>query len=228
MGQTSNTAIIVAAGSGQRFGTETPKQFLKLSDQEVLAYSVNSFLDHPDIQHVIIVTSQDYLDTVTVGYPRCTVVLGGETRQDSVGQGLKACPAVTAKVLIHDAARPLIPDSVIDNCLETLETHEGVAPAVEPTDSMVLLQGSNFQNLSRADLRIVQTPQCFRFQTLMDAHASGKIDTDEIGLVRQALPEAKITLIKGSEVTLKITTAADLDRAAFFLRRTAQSAQINT
>ncbi|MCF6238000.1 MAG: 2-C-methyl-D-erythritol 4-phosphate cytidylyltransferase, partial [Candidatus Marinimicrobia bacterium] len=134
---TLNTAIIVAAGSGSRLASQIPKQFLKLNGREILSYSVQTFLEHPEIHKVIIVTSAVYLRSVTSSYPECQVVPGGPTRQDSVSNGLSACSKNTQFVLVHDAARPLIPAYIIDACLQKLTTYDGVAPAITPTDSMV-------------------------------------------------------------------------------------------
>lgn len=213
-----NTAIIVAAGSGSRMTSKTPKQFLKLRGTEILSYSVNSFLNHPQIADVIIVTSKPYLDVVSKNYPRCMVVLGGPTRQDSVFNGLEACAPDTQHVLVHDAARPLIPASVIDDCLSSLATHDGVAPAVKPVDSMVQLEETGFRNLERDSLRIIQTPQCFRIEILRKAHASGKLDTDEIGLVKQSLPHARLAFVEGTYATMKVTRSIDLDIIDMHLR----------
>jgi 2-C-methyl-D-erythritol 4-phosphate cytidylyltransferase len=206
-----NTAIIVAAGSGSRLANETPKQFLKLKGLEILAYSVQSFSVHPDIHEVIIVISKDYLTHAKSQYPNCNVVVGGKTRQDSVYNGLQACSAETDIVLIHDAARPLIPSRVIDSCLSKLKTFDGVAPAVTPVDSMIQLNASGFRNLERDTLRIIQTPQCFHMDILTSAHASGKVDTDEIGLVKQSHPQARIALVDGAPETMKVTRPMDLE-----------------
>ena len=75
---------------------------------------------------------------------------------------------------------------------------------------MVLLRGDEFSNLNRADLRIIQTPQCFRIDTLRDAHASGNVDTDEIGLVKQSLPGARLGFVPGAPETMKVTSPMDL------------------
>ena len=206
-----NIAIIVAAGSGSRFGGDQPKQYLNVSGKEVLSFSVESFSSHPLISQTIIVCSNDYMDHVLKSYPNCIVVTGGETRQDSVHNGLAACPADTAKVLVHDAARPLIPKSLINDSLNALDEFDGVAPVIQPSDSMILLEADGVKNLRRDQLRIVQTPQCFRFEVLSQAHGSGLVDTDEIGLVRQAIPEAALTFIDGHPMSMKITHASDLD-----------------
>ena len=212
-----NTAIIVAAGSGKRLTSETPKQFLKLRGVEILSYSVQAFMTHPKIDKVIIVTSKNFLDHVKGQYPDCKIVSGGDTRQDSVFNGLQACSPETDNVLIHDAARPLIPTHVIDACLSRLETYEGVAPAVKPVDSMVEVGAPGFRNLQRDSLRIIQTPQCFHLDILKAAHASGKIDTDEIGLVKQYNPQARLDFVEGAPETMKVTRQIDLKIIEMYL-----------
>jgi len=218
-----NTAIIVAAGGGSRFGANRPKQFLELRGHELLSYSVQTFRGLAAIDTVIIVTAADYCDRVTKRYPDCTVVPGGVTRQASVYNGLQACPQSTLRVLVHDAARPLVSSRIIMACLEKLKTCDGVAPASQPVDSMVQLQPGNFQNLDRNDLRIVQTPQCFRRDLLQQAASSGLVDTDEIGLVHQAVPEAQLCFVEGAPENLKITRALDLKLAELFLDLAAES-----
>lgn len=212
-----NTAIIVAAGSGSRFGGKRPKQFLELEGKEVLAYSVDTFFEHPDIQTTVIVCSHDYHAQISRSYPDCRVVEGGATRQDSVHNGLAVCPEGTGAVLVHDAARPLIPQGLIDACLSALDHFDGVAPVIEPSDSMIFLEDDRVQNLERDRIRIVQTPQCFRYDILRAAHAAGLVDTDEIGLVRQALPEASLTFVSGHPMTMKITSSRDLEIIRPFL-----------
>lgn len=218
MQKRKNIAIIVAAGSGTRFGDDRPKQFLKLQGREILDYSVTSFSNHPLIHEVIIVTSQTHFNHVTQAYPNCLVTLGGASRQESVSNGLKVCPQEAVHVLVHDAARPLVPSKLIDSCLQALEDYDGVAPAIKPVDSMVTLTEDSFEALSREALRIVQTPQCFRTDILKEAHASDILDTDEMGLVKQAIPTAKLTLINGAPETMKITRSSDLFLIERFLK----------
>lgn len=213
-----NSAIIVAAGSGSRFGSQIPKQFLLLNGVEVLAWSVHAFLNHPAIAEVIIVTSQPYLEGVKSRYPDCQVVLGGSTRQESVFNGLSAINTETEIALVHDAARPIIPDHIIDACLQKLGKFDGVAPAITPADSMVKIEADGFSNLNRAELRIVQTPQCFKASLLKNAHTTGIIDTDEMGLVKQAFPSARLGFVEGVPDTMKITSASDLKMVEMYLR----------
>jgi len=218
MASCKNTAIIVAAGNGSRLGSDKPKQFLLLAGREILSYSVQTFLNHPRIDDVIIVTSTTFLDHVSVNYPECRVILGGDSRQDSVFNGISACSTDSKIVLVHDAARPLIPVQVIDDCLKKLETFDGTAPAIKPADTIVQLKGKQILNLNREDLRIVQTPQCFHIDILRQAHASGMVDTDEMGLVKQANPGARLGYIDGTPETMKITKAVDLEIVQLFLK----------
>ncbi len=206
-----NTAIIVAAGSGNRLGSDIPKQFLKLNGREILSYSVKSFQNHPDVDALVIVTSAEYFEHVSASYPDCHVVIGGSTRQESVTNGMQAITDGTELVLVHDAARPLVSHDIISECLEKLMHFDGVAPAIKPTDSMIMINGEDFDPLERSSLRIVQTPQCFHADTLNKAHNSGVVDTDEMGLVRRAVPSARLGFAEGSPANMKVTRALDLE-----------------
>ena len=214
-----NTAIIVAAGSGSRLSSEIPKQFLKLRAAEILSYSVQTFLTHPQIDDVIIVASGEYLEHVQKRYPKCKVVRGGATRQDSVQNGLNACSSDTHIVLIHDAARPLLPARVIDDCLAKLKTLDGVAPTLQPVNSMVELTNSGYRSLPRHDLRIMQTPQCFHINILKAAHASTYTATDELALVKQHDPQARLGFVEGAPENIKVTRQIDLEIIETYLRK---------
>lgn len=220
MPKTKNIVIIVAAGTGSRLGSEIPKQFLLLNGREILSYSIETFMQHSKIDRVIIVTSEQYLDHVKSNYPDCMVVLGGSTRQESVYNGMQNCTEDTLNILIHDAARPLIRARVIDDCLNALDEYDGTAPAINPSDSMIQLVDGGFLNLDRDSLRIVQTPQCFRFDILKQAHASSFRDTDEIGLVKQALPKANLYFVEGAGESMKITESKDIKIVELYLSLT--------
>ncbi len=214
-----NTAIIVAAGSGTRLASEIPKQFLKLRDTEILSYSVRTFLTHAQIDEVIIVASEEYLEHVKERYPKCIIVRGGATRQDSVQNGLSVCSPDTQIVLIHDAARPLIPTRVIDDCLAKLKTLDGVAPTLQPVNSMVELTDSGYRSLPRHDMRIMQTPQCFHINILKAAHASTYTATDELALVKQHDPQARLGFVEGAPENIKVTRQIDLEIIEMYLRK---------
>ncbi len=217
MSQIKNTAIIVAAGSGNRLKSDKPKQFLELDGREILSYSVQTFITHPAIDDVIIVTSPNFQDHVVSQYPGCHVVMGGATRPESVKNGLKACQPDTDIVLIHDAARPLLPPYIIDRCIAELKTHDGIAPAIKPIDTIVQLSGHHILQLKREDLRRVQTPQCFHLKILQQAYESADGDTDEMGLVNRTIPQARLGYIEGAPQMMKVTNPEDLALLKFYL-----------
>lgn len=205
-----NTAIIVAGGSGQRLESDIPKQFLKINGKELLSFSVNTFFNHPQIDQVIIVSHKDWLDHVKDSFPDCQVIQGGSTRQESTRNGLSIIDKNCKNVLIHDAARPLISDKIISDCLSTLSSSDGTAPILDSTNSLVNWDGESSKYIDRSQIKSVQTPQCFRRQIIENALRSSISGTDEIGIVLQVLPEAKINFIQGSKDNIKITTAIDL------------------
>jgi 2-C-methyl-D-erythritol 4-phosphate cytidylyltransferase len=205
-----NTAIIVAGGNGQRLGADIPKQFLKINGKELLSFSVNTFFNHPQIDQVIIVSHGDWLDHVKNLFPDCQVIQGGLTRQDSTQNGLSIIDKNCKNVLIHDAARPFISDKIISDCLSTLSSNDGTAPILESTNSLVNWDGEYAKYIDRSQIKSVQTPQCFKREIIESALRSTISGTDEIGIVLQVLPEAKINFIQGSNDNIKITTAMDL------------------
>ena len=157
-----NSAIIVAGGSGNRFGGKIPKQFIKIDNQEILSFSVNTFLEHPKIDEVIIVSHLKWIKIVSDNYSYCKVVEGGKRRQDSSLNGIRATSENTENVLIHDAARPFISLTIISDCLEALNKCNGSAPIMSTTDSLIRLDNGNANYVDRSKIYEVQTPQCFK------------------------------------------------------------------
>ncbi|MCF7796641.1 MAG: 2-C-methyl-D-erythritol 4-phosphate cytidylyltransferase [Lentisphaeria bacterium] len=215
----SNWAVIVAAGHGTRMGGDLPKQFMQLGGEEILSYSVNTFLLHPAIHGLVIVTSQPYLERVKNAYQRCRVVLGGVTRQESSANGVAACPEEAGKILIHDAARPFVSQQIINECLAALDGYEAAAPVLPLRDTVVMSVGTAWQQLDRENLKAMQTPQGFQASTIRAAHASGVAGTDEIGLVLASNPDAAVHLFEGTPDNFKITTSLDLELAAIVAAR---------
>ena len=135
-----NSAIIVAAGIGTRFGGNIPKQFVKIDGKEILSFSVNTFKIHPQIDEVIIVCHNKWMDHVSTYYPDCIVIEGGESRQDSSLNGIKAVSNQSLNVLIHDAARPFVSNEIITNCLAALEKADGSAPVMDISNSLIQVE----------------------------------------------------------------------------------------
>ena len=205
-----NSAVIVAGGTGSRFGNKTPKQFNRIHNQEILSFSVKTFLKHPKIDEVIIVSHPDWMDHVATKYSECHVVAGGKCRQNSSLNGVTATSSECLNVLIHDAARPFVTAEIISDCLSALGNHDGSAPIILPTDSLIKWDGQKAISVDRSNIKIVQTPQCFKKIIISDVLKSDIAGTDEIGMLLSLYPESKLKFIQGSVDNIKITTQNDL------------------
>ena len=205
-----NSAVIVAGGSGDRFGTETPKQFVKIHGQEILSFSVTKFLKHPQIDEVIIVCHLEWINIVSENYFDCKVVEGGKRRQDSSLNGIRATSENTENVLIHDSARPFISPTIISDCLEALKKCEGTAPILNVPNSLIQLDNGRATYVDRSKICEVQTPQCFKRDLILKILESNFEGTDEIGMVLRKKPEIQLEFVQGSLNNAKITTDSDI------------------
>ncbi|MCK5892653.1 MAG: 2-C-methyl-D-erythritol 4-phosphate cytidylyltransferase [Aeromicrobium sp.] len=222
-------ALVLAGGTGTRFGAATPKQLLDLDGRSVLAHAVSRLAGHPDVDWIVLVThaeSAREAHRVAVAEPKVvTVVSGGATRADSTRLGLAAIPELADDdlVLVHDAARPLVTGEIVDACLAALADHDAVTPAVESVDTLVEVDSAGLvvRNVDRSVVRRVQTPQGFRAGVLRRAHAAAALEpgepTDDCGVVLAHVPGARVTVVPGDERNLKITRPADLDLARRWL-----------
>jgi 2-C-methyl-D-erythritol 4-phosphate cytidylyltransferase len=210
-------AIIVAAGTGKRMGSSTPKQFLLLRDKPVLYYSLKVFLDAFDDLRIILVLPAEYSDIgkevidAYFDYNRIDVISGGESRFDSVNNGLQLVTEDSV-VFVHDAARCLVTTDLIRRCYEhTLQLGSAV-PVITPKDSMRILNEERNDNevLDRDKVVLIQTPQTFYSKILKAAYDIGYKErfTDEATVVETL--GMKISLIEGEEKNIKITTPVDL------------------
>ena len=208
-------AVIVAAGKGLRVGGDTPKQFRKWRGQPVLRHSVDVLLKAGCEQIVIVAPDglQDEALSAAGNLPVLSVVSGGTTRQDSVRAGLEAlAPGAPRHVLIHDAARPDVPQKVIERLLNALEKHEGAIPSLPVVDSLAVAGDGEVMSgkAERDKLRRVQTPQAFRFTDILAAHRawSGPTDAGDDAQVLMAM-RGSVALVQGDERLKKITFAED-------------------
>ncbi len=214
-------AIIVAAGRGTRAGGELPKQWQQLGDKPVAGHAMAPFAAHPQISELVLVLHPDDIDTdLWPRTPQAKVVAGGATRAASVQAGLAAVSDDVTRVLIHDAARPLVSAALIDRVLHALKTHAGAAPAIAVTDT--LWHGQNGQVIGVQDrngLYRAQTPQGFHLAPLKAAHAkSTGAETDDVAVARAA--GLDVAIVTGDEDNLKITTPDDFARAERLMRQT--------
>lgn len=212
-------ALIVAAGTGQRFGAERPKQYLPLAGQPVIRRTVAAFLAHPRVTAVRVVINpafRDLCDEALAGLALAEPVAGGAARQDSVRNGLEALAADGAPdlVLIHDAARPLVDADTIGRVIDALAGHPAALAAVPVADTLKRGDGGRVSGtVDRAGLWRAQTPQGFRFPEILAAHraAAGLELTDDAAVAERAgLP---VALVPAREENFKVTTPDDLERA---------------
>ena len=217
-------AVLVAAGQGERFGGDRPKAFAKLGGRPLLAESLER-LDRSDwVESIVIVAPLDWeepsilvAEEIAAGKVR-SAVTGGVTRADSVRAGLEDVPEEAAVVLVHDAARPILPEEVVGRVVEGLEEGwDAVAPGLRIADTVKRAEGDEVsETVDRSGLVAVQTPQAFVAGALRRAHAHGGQATDCAGLVEAA--GGRVRIVAGDPRLLKVTTPADLDFAEALLR----------
>ncbi|MFT7146749.1 MAG: 2-C-methyl-D-erythritol 4-phosphate cytidylyltransferase [Yoonia sp.] len=214
-----SAAIIVAAGRGTRAGGPLPKQWQSLGGRTLAAHAMARFAAHPLITQLVLVLHPDDVDTALwPREPAAQIVTGGETRAASVRAGLEALSADIDQVLIHDAARPLVSNALIDRVFEALQTHQGAAPAMIVTDTLWhgdACQVTGVQD--RTGLYRAQTPQGFHLAPLLAALANSTgTETDDVAVARAA--GLDVAIVAGDEDNIKITTPDDFARAEQLMR----------
>ena len=213
-------AILLAGGSGTRFGSKTNKVYVKAGEKPIFQYSLEVFDAHPAVDEIVLVVKQgeaDIMQHLPCAKP-CKITTGGATRQESVYHGLQATDADI--VLIHDGARPLVQASYIDGCLAAMDICPGATMAVRSTDTIKLADENNMvvTTTKRANTWLIQTPQCFRRDVLLAAHEREKGNpdiTDDCMLLE--LTGEPVKLVEGAYTNIKVTTAEDLALVEKFL-----------
>ena len=217
-------AILVAAGRGERLGLDHPKAFAKLGEDPLLAEPLRRLEDSDWIDGIIVVAPLGWEEPAILlaeelGCGKANAcVAGGATRTDSVRAGLAEVPLDALVVLVHDAARPLVSDEVIERVLAPLsEGWDGAVPGIPVSDTLkrVASDGTVEETVVRDSLYAVQTPQAFLADVLRRAVASGVEATDCAGLVEAA--GGRVKVVEGDPRLLKVTTADDLAKIAAWL-----------
>jgi 2-C-methyl-D-erythritol 4-phosphate cytidylyltransferase len=218
-------AILVAAGRGDRLGVDRPKAFAKLAGRVLLAESLER-LDRSDwIESIVIVAPEGWEEPAILLAEELSAgkavacVAGGATRADSVRAGLAEVPEEAVVVLVHDAARPVLPDEVIERVITALgEGWDGAVPSLPLADTVKRAgpDGAVVETVDRADLYAVQTPQAFAVEVLRGALAGSAEGTDCASFVEAA--GGRVKVVEGDRRLVKITTQADLELAESLLR----------
>ena len=241
-------AVVLAGGSGRRFGGNLPKQLQLLAGRSLVEHCVAAFDQSALIDEVLVVIAAEFAararaelspDTKLTG-----VIAGGEARSDSTRRAIDALTGPMRRdhddcqVLFHDAARPLVDQRIISDCVTALQTSPAIGVVVPSSDTIVETRpdGTLGRVLPRESLARCQTPQGFRLSVIRRAHELAADDaagfatlaaTDDCGVVRRYLPDVSITAVTGSEENLKITYPGDLDIAEILLRRRQAAADLD-
>ncbi|HYN99486.1 MAG TPA: 2-C-methyl-D-erythritol 4-phosphate cytidylyltransferase [Actinomycetota bacterium] len=209
------TAVVLAAGSGRRVGSDIPKQFLPLGGRPMLHHSVEVFEGCEQVANMVVALPAGD-DTDLSRYPKITsLVAGGATRQGSLHSALAGLPDSADTVLVHDAARPLLGRPLIDTLLAALDDScDGVIPAIPMEDTIKKVSGDLLveEEVDRNGIWRVQTPQLFRRSVLEDALARAMASGLESTDCSQMLTTAgyRVRVVEGDPLNFKVTRAADL------------------
>jgi 2-C-methyl-D-erythritol 4-phosphate cytidylyltransferase len=214
-------AVLVAAGRGERLGEGRPKAFARLGQRPLLAEPLRRLEESDWIQAIVVVAPPGWeqpaiLIAEELGVTKVTAcVAGGESRSDSVRAGIAEVPEDAAVILVHDAARPILPPEVVPQLLEALgEGFDGAVPGLPVADTVKRVRdGVVVETPSREGLVAVQTPQAF-VAGVLRAAAAGE-GSDCASLVEDA--GGRVKVVPGDERLLKVTTAGDLMRAELLL-----------
>jgi 2-C-methyl-D-erythritol 4-phosphate cytidylyltransferase len=236
-------AVVLAGGSGQRFGSGLPKQLLTLTGRTLVEHSVSAFEDAPDVTAILVVMASGHARQVADllaagGYQKVMgVIEGGASRPESTRRAIAELSHRDGQdgcdVLFHDAARPLVDQRIIADCVHALRTHQAVGVAVPASDTIVIVDDEVMTAMPRRDrLRRCQTPQGFRLEVIRRAYELAQADpafadlasTDDCGVVLRYLPDVTVAVVPGSERNIKITYPDDLRIAESLLRHSSSGA----
>jgi 2-C-methyl-D-erythritol 4-phosphate cytidylyltransferase len=244
-------AVVLAGGSGQRFGAGVPKQLLRLDGRTLIEHCVAAFDQAPGVDEILVVmppgrtADAEKLLAGPIGpngpngpgYRKVAgIIEGGTARADSTRRAIDALRArlpdgeADCGVLLHDAARPLVDQRIIADCVSALRDAGAAGVTVPSSDTIVVATDGVMTGMPRREsLLRCQTPQAFRLSVIARAHELARADpdftpTDDCGVVLRYLPEVPIRVVAGSEHNIKITYPRDLAIAEVLLRA-AQAAQ---
>lgn len=216
--------IIVAGGSGKRMQSAIPKQFMLLGGMPVVARTINTFSEALPGAEIVVVLPEEHLAMwknlaarFDVAVHKC--VAGGKERFHSVKAGIDALSDNVTSIAVHDGVRALISKKLIIRATLAVEDNEAVIPVINVVDSYRRVTADGSEIVPRSELRIVQTPQIFKSETLRRAYEQ-EFDasfTDDASVVEAI--GVSITLVEGEDSNIKLTTPEDMEWAEWFLQR---------
>ena len=224
-------AILLMSGTGERFGSATPKQFLNLSGKKIYLHTLDTFLEFKEFKEIVLVCHEGYIDEVKkeVKDPRVRITPGGYTRRDSTYRGLLACSEGTTHVVIHDSVRPFVSSKIIQDNLDALKKFDAVDTCIPSADTIV--HAKRLDTISsipkRAEYLRGQTPQSFSHPLILEAHEKeikGEVSDDCSLILALNRP---VHIVEGSEDNIKITGELDLFVAEQLMKRKTASLSKN-
>ncbi|MEO6590187.1 MAG: 2-C-methyl-D-erythritol 4-phosphate cytidylyltransferase [Pyrinomonadaceae bacterium] len=221
-----NSAIIAAAGSGTRFGSKIPKQFLEIAGKPLILHTIELFENCSAIDEIILILAKNEIEKFREVSKNQQlkklkkIIPGGKTRAESVSNGLNAVDEKCKIVAVHDGARPLVSIAEITETVEKARETGAACLAAKVTDTIKKIAGDKIvKTIDRETLRRALTPQCFKIEILREAFANADLNevvTDECFLVEKL--GYKIAFVDGSAKNIKITTREDFLVAEVFLQ----------
>ena len=219
--QKMNSLIILAAGLGKRAKQKDPKQFFLLDKKTRIIYLQYPYLNNSshNFDEIIIVVPDKWKDLISQEINHiCSVskvIAGGKNRSESSYLGLKACSSDCTNVLIHDAARPFASKKIYNSCIKYLEEYDSVIPIVNTKDTSFYIEASQNKKeaffLNRDSLKSIQTPQAFKYDLILKAYDKKITDkTDDLQILLDYQPTARIRFINGEDSNFKITNERDI------------------
>lgn len=218
--------IILAAGSGKRMMADKNKILLDLGDRPIIAHTIARFYDHPMVRKIILAIreeDEDQIDSIiaTYGFNDIVKVVGGAERQDSIYNCIKVLSDDTHILLIHDGARPFVDEDIITRSIQETLDYGATCIGVPSKDTVKIVDqdGIILDTPDRSQVWCAQTPQCFRFDLIREAHTRARqesfLGTDDASLVERY--GHKVKMIMGSYMNNKITTPEDIKQARYIL-----------
>lgn len=214
--------IIVAAGSGSRFGASLPKQYCLLNSRPVLMHTIENMRKALPQSQVVLVLNKDFIDYWTelceeYSFVSPIIVEGGDTRWQSVKNAIGKIPADAQVITVHDGARPIVNADMVARLIDALDSAPGAIPVVSVTDSLRQINESGSTPVDRSLYKAVQTPQAFHADKLVEAYSLpfDATFTDDASVL--AALGYDVTLVVGDTNNIKITNPLDIEIAQLYL-----------
>lgn len=216
--------IIVAAGSGSRFGAALPKQYCLMNGRPVLMHTIENMRRALPQSQIVLVLNRDFIDywtelCVKYSFISPKVVEGGDTRWQSVKNAIDEIPADAQVITVHDGARPIVDSMMVERLISALDDAVGAIPVVSVTDSLRQIVESGSTPVDRSLYKAVQTPQAFHADKLIEAYSLpfDATFTDDASVL--AALGYDVALVEGDTYNIKITNPLDIEIAQLYLRQ---------